>query len=99
MLYDNGQLAQTYLDAFRVTGDARYARVARGVLDYLRRDMTHPEGGIFSAEVRAVACGLLVVFLLAMCVYQGHTRLCMSLTSFGLGNHLMVAMQPRPSSS
>ena len=30
-------------------------RVARGVLDYLRRDMTHPEGGIYSAEARAVA--------------------------------------------
>jgi len=24
----------------------------RGVLDYLRRDMTHPDGGIYSAEVR-----------------------------------------------
>lgn len=33
------------------TGEPRHARVARGVLDYLRRDMTHPEGGIFSAEV------------------------------------------------
>lgn len=51
MLYDNGQLAQTYLDAFSATGNAAYARVARGILDYLRRDMTHPDGGIFSAEV------------------------------------------------
>ena len=54
MLYDNGQLAQTYLDAYRVTGDARHARVARGILDYLRRDMTHLEGGIYSAEVRGL---------------------------------------------
>ena len=51
MLYDNGQLAQTYLDAFSLTGNAAYARVARGILDYLHRDMTHPDGGIFSAEV------------------------------------------------
>ena len=51
MLYDNGQLAQTYLDAYRATGNARYARVARGILDYLRRDMTHPDGGFYSAEV------------------------------------------------
>ena len=51
MLYDNGQLAQTYLDAFGATGNAAYARVAQGILDYLRRDMTHPDGGIFSAEV------------------------------------------------
>ncbi len=50
MLYDNGQLASTYLDAFCLTGKASYARVARGILDYLRRDMTHPDGGIFSAE-------------------------------------------------
>jgi len=110
MLYDNPQLALTYLDAFRITlakqrssssngssgssaaavaaADAGaalqspiagssadvggssssssagfnadeevlydprvYATVVRGVLDYLRRDMTHPEGGLYSAEV------------------------------------------------
>ena len=51
MLYDNPQLACTYLDAFAVTKDQSYAEVARGILDYLRRDMTHPLGGIFSAEV------------------------------------------------
>eukprot|EP00877_Chromochloris_zofingiensis_P013089 jgi/Chrzof1/8033/UNPLg00078.t1 len=51
MLYDNPQLVLTYLDTFRVTGgEEQYAFVARGVLDYLRRDMTHPEGGIYSAE-------------------------------------------------
>ena len=60
MLYDNGQLVHTYLDAFRITGNVRYARVARGILDYLRRDMTHADGGIFSAEVRfcAMHCGI-----------------------------------------
>ena len=51
MLYDNGQLASTYLDAFCLTGKSLYARVARGILDYLRRDLTHLDGGIFSAEV------------------------------------------------
>lgn len=50
MLYDNPQLASTYLDAFALTGDHQFAQVARGILDYLRRDMTHPKGGIFSAE-------------------------------------------------
>ena len=52
MLYDNPQLASTYLDAFALTGDRAFAGVARGILDYLRRDMTHPKGGIFSAEVQ-----------------------------------------------
>jgi hypothetical protein len=28
-----------------------YSTVVRGVLDYMRRDMTHPEGGLYSAEV------------------------------------------------
>lgn len=50
MLYDNPQLASTYLAAFQITGDVQYAGVARGIFDYLLRDMTHPEGGLFSAE-------------------------------------------------
>ena len=39
-----------YLDAFLVSGDARYAAVARDILDYVLRDMTHPDGGFYSAE-------------------------------------------------
>ena len=50
MLYDNAQLAQLYLDAYRVSGDARHARVARRTLDYVLRDLTHSEGGFYSAE-------------------------------------------------
>jgi uncharacterized protein len=50
MLYDNAQLAQFYLDAFLVSGDARHAEVVRDILDYVLRDMTHPAGGFFSAE-------------------------------------------------
>jgi uncharacterized protein len=50
MLYDNAQLAQLYLDAFLISGDARHAEVARDILDYVLRDMTHPGGGFFSAE-------------------------------------------------
>ena len=50
MLYDNAQLASLYLDAFLVSGDARHAEVARDILAYVQRDMTHPEGGFYSAE-------------------------------------------------
>lgn len=50
MLYDNAQLAQFYLDAYLVSGEVRHAEVVRGVLDYVLRDMTHPEGGFYSAE-------------------------------------------------
>jgi uncharacterized protein YyaL (SSP411 family) len=50
MLYDQAQLAVAYLEAYQVSGEARYARVARGVLDYVLRDLTHSEGGFYSAE-------------------------------------------------
>ena len=50
MLYDNAQLTQLYLDAFLVSGEARFAEVARAVLGYVLRDMTHPEGGFYCAE-------------------------------------------------
>ena len=50
MLYDNAQLAHLYLDAHLVSGEARYAEVARDILDYVLLDMTHPEGGFYSAE-------------------------------------------------
>ncbi len=50
MLYDNAQLAQLYLDAYVVSGDPRFATIARDILDYVLRDMTDPEGGFYSAE-------------------------------------------------
>ncbi|GJP76825.1 hypothetical protein CLOP_g7278 [Closterium sp. NIES-67] len=50
MLYDQGQLANSYLDALLITGRPDFARMGRDILDYVRRDMTHVEGGIFSAE-------------------------------------------------
>src|ERR1019366_7975981 len=50
MLYDNAQLAQLYLDAFLVSGDARHADTVRDILDYVLRDLTHPGGGFYSAE-------------------------------------------------
>ena len=50
MLYDNAQLLQLYLDVWLVSGEARYADVARDIIRYVLRDMTHPEGGFYSAE-------------------------------------------------
>jgi uncharacterized protein YyaL (SSP411 family) len=49
MLYDNAELARVYLDAFQVTGDAEYRRVARETLDYVAREMQSSAGGYFSA--------------------------------------------------
>ena len=50
MLYDNAQLLDFYLDLYLVTGEQRFADVSRDILRYLLRDMTHPDGGFFSAE-------------------------------------------------
>ena len=50
MLYDNAQLADLYLDAFLVSGRKEFADVARDIIRYVLRDMTHPEGGFYSAE-------------------------------------------------
>jgi uncharacterized protein YyaL (SSP411 family) len=50
MLYDQAQLAVSYLEAFQITHDEVFASVARDVLEYVIRDMTSPDGGFFSAE-------------------------------------------------
>lgn len=50
MLYDQAQLAVSYLDGYRISGDAVYAATARGILDYVLRDMTDAQGGFYSAE-------------------------------------------------
>jgi uncharacterized protein YyaL (SSP411 family) len=58
MLYDNAQLVQLYLDACLVAREhgaadspaERYAAIVRSTLGYVLRDMTHPEGGFYSAE-------------------------------------------------
>jgi hypothetical protein len=49
MLYDNALLARTYLEAYQVTGNAEYRRVAVETLDYILREMTSPDGGFYSA--------------------------------------------------
>jgi uncharacterized protein YyaL (SSP411 family) len=41
---------QLYLDAYQISGQKKYADVARDILRYVLRDMTHPEGGFYSAE-------------------------------------------------
>ncbi|MEX2189584.1 MAG: thioredoxin domain-containing protein, partial [Bacteroidota bacterium] len=50
MLYDQGQLVISFLEARQITGDDFYGEVARDVLDYVLREMTHPDGGFYSAQ-------------------------------------------------
>ena len=50
MLYDNALLSRVYLDAFLVTGDEFYRRIATETLDYVRREMTDAGGGFYSTQ-------------------------------------------------
>ncbi|MFN0127577.1 MAG: thioredoxin domain-containing protein [Verrucomicrobiales bacterium] len=53
MLYDNAQLACAYLDASvaaPVADRPRFSKVTRGIFDYVKRDMTSPDGAFYSAE-------------------------------------------------
>ncbi len=53
MLYDNAQLARVYSHAFEVTGDERYAYVARETLDFVAHELRHPPGGAFASSLDA----------------------------------------------
>src|SRR5206468_6131237 len=50
MLYDNAQLAWTYLYAYQVTGNAFYRRIVEEALDYVLREMTSPDGGFYATQ-------------------------------------------------
>ncbi len=49
MLYDNALLVPSYLEAYQITGDTNFRRIATETLDYVLRDMTSPQGGFYSA--------------------------------------------------
>lgn len=50
MLYDNAILAQAYLEAWQLTKRPLYRKICEEILHYILRDMTHHDGGFFSAE-------------------------------------------------
>ncbi|MBU0753169.1 MAG: thioredoxin domain-containing protein [Gammaproteobacteria bacterium] len=49
MLYDNGPLLGLYADAWALTGDALYRRVAEETVEWLLREMTSAEGAFYSS--------------------------------------------------
>src|SRR5215218_3691262 len=50
MLYDNALLSRLYLHYFQVSGDQSARDTVEGILDYVLREMTHPEGGFYSTQ-------------------------------------------------
>src|SRR5262249_13999511 len=49
MLYDNAQLAATYLHGWQALEHDRYRRVCEETLDWMLSEMRGPEGGFYSA--------------------------------------------------
>jgi uncharacterized protein len=50
MLYDQALLVRTYLHAFAVFGHDRWRQVTEETINYVIRDLRHPDGGFYSAE-------------------------------------------------
>jgi uncharacterized protein YyaL (SSP411 family) len=49
MLYDQALLVPVYVDAWLLTRRPLYRRVVEETLDFVRREMTGPEGGLYSS--------------------------------------------------
>jgi len=49
MLYDNAQLALAYLHSFLLTGNPHHRQITEATLDFILREMSHPEGGFYSS--------------------------------------------------
>jgi uncharacterized protein YyaL (SSP411 family) len=50
MLYDNALLPVAYVEAFRITGDPEFKRIACETLDYVLKEMTSPPGGFYATQ-------------------------------------------------
>jgi uncharacterized protein YyaL (SSP411 family) len=50
MLYDNALLVQLYCELYQITAQEKYLQIVRKTLDFVLREMTHPEGGFYSAQ-------------------------------------------------
>lgn len=50
MLYDQAMLCMAYTEAFQITQNNLFKQTAQEILEYVLRDMTHPDGGFYSAE-------------------------------------------------
>ena len=49
MLYDNAQLMSLYAEAYAVTKDQHFKNTVNETVEWLTREMMHPEGGFYSA--------------------------------------------------
>jgi hypothetical protein len=50
MLYDNALLVQLYCELYQITKQEKYVQTVRKTLNFVLREMTHPDGGFYSAQ-------------------------------------------------
>lgn len=50
MLYDNAQLLKLYTMAYQLTGEEEFKNVIQATADYVRREMTGPEGCFYATQ-------------------------------------------------
>ncbi|MEO6681671.1 MAG: thioredoxin domain-containing protein [Ginsengibacter sp.] len=49
MLYDNAQLVSLYSHAYQVLKDPEYKRIVYETVEFISRELTHPQGGFYSS--------------------------------------------------
>lgn len=49
MLYDNALLISVISEAFQLTGNKRYKQVIEETIEFIQRELMHPEGGFYAA--------------------------------------------------
>lgn len=49
MLYDNAQLALTFTHGYALTGNPFFRWVAEKTLNFIQRELTHPQGGFYAS--------------------------------------------------
>jgi len=49
MLYDNALLLSVISEAYQITGDKRYKEVIEETIQFIQRELMHPEGGFYAA--------------------------------------------------
>ena len=50
MLHDQAMNSMAYIEAYHITKNEEYAKIAEEVFSYVLRDMRHEKGGFFSVE-------------------------------------------------
>ena len=49
MLYDNAQLALAFTHGYAITGNKYFRWIAEHTLNFIQRELTHPEGGFYAS--------------------------------------------------